>query len=186
VRAIRLRQLEQKAELAGVLTQLEFLSRRDALTGAFNRRHMTTLLDEEHKRQRRTGRPMAIAMLDIDWFKQVNDRHGHAAGDSVLKQLTQAAGAALRQTDVLARWGGEEFLLLMPETTLAQALVVAERAREQVRRCDWSQVASGLAVSISCGVSEHAGDRPLAQTLERADAALYRAKQEGRNRVCAG
>ena len=185
VRAIHLRQVQQKAELADALAQLEFLSQRDGLTGAVNRRHMTTLLDDEVRRQRRSGRPMAIAMLDIDWFKRVNDSHGHAVGDAVLRQMTRSATEVLRTTDVLARWGGEEFLLLMPETTLAQAIEVAERVRRQVREADWSQYASALAVSISCGVSEHATEATPAQTLERADAALYRAKQQGRDRVCA-
>jgi diguanylate cyclase (GGDEF)-like protein len=185
VRAIHLRQVRQKVELADALAQLEFLSRSDALTGAVNRRHMMTLLDDEAKRQRRSGRPMAIAMLDIDWFKRVNDSHGHAAGDAVLKEMTRCATAALRQTDVLARWGGEEFLLLMPETTLEQATGVAERVRELVRANDWSALVPGLQVTVSCGVSEHSAAATMAQTLERADAALYRAKQEGRDRVCA-
>ncbi|HUG25615.1 GGDEF domain-containing protein [Piscinibacter sp.] len=185
VRGIHLRQKHQRAELADALAQLEFLSQRDGLTGAVNRRHMTVLLDEEAKRQRRSGRPMTIAMLDIDWFKRVNDGHGHAVGDGVLKQTTRSAMEVLRATDVLARWGGEEFLLLMPETTAAQAIDVVERVRRQVREADWSQFAPGLTISISCGVSEHDIDATPAQTLKRADAVLYRAKEQGRDRVCA-
>lgn len=186
VRAIHLRQVRQKLELADALAQLEFLARSDALTGAVNRRHMMSLLEDEARRQRRTGRPMAIAMLDIDWFKKVNDSHGHAVGDCVLKELTRCASAAPRRMDVLARWGGEEFLLLMPETTREDAVQVAQGLLQRVRANDWSGCAPGLQVSVSCGVGEHAADATLAQTLERVDAALYRAKREGRDRVCAG
>ncbi len=186
VRAIHLRQVRQKLELADALAQLEFLARSDALTGAVNRRHMMSLLEDEVRRQRRSGRPMAIAMLDIDWFKKVNDTHGHAVGDRVLKELTRCASAAPHRMDVLARWGGEEFLLLMPETTHEDAVRVAEGLLRRVRANDWSGCAPGLQVSVSCGVGVHAVDATLARTLERVDAALYRAKREGRDRVCAG
>lgn len=185
VRAIHLRQVRQKTELADALAQLEFLARSDALTGAVNRRHMTTLLDDEARRQQRSCRPLTLAMIDIDWFKRINDSHGHAVGDRVLKEVIRCASAGLRQTDVLARWGGEEFLLLMPETTREQALLVADRLRQRVRANNWSQSAPGLQVSVSVGVGEHTPDATLAQTLERADSALYRAKQQGRDRVCA-
>lgn len=185
VSAIHRRQVRQKLELADALAQLEFLALSDALTGAVNRRHMMSLLEDEARRQRRTGRPMAIAMLDIDWFKKVNDSHGHAVGDCVLRELTRCASAAPGRMDVLARWGGEEFLLLMPETTREEAVQVAERLLQRVRANDWSACAPGLQVSVSCGVGEHAVDATLTQTLERVDAALYLAKRQGRDRVCA-
>jgi diguanylate cyclase (GGDEF)-like protein len=97
-----------------VLSELRTLSEHDALTGAVNRRHMMALLNEELKRQRRAHRPFSVAMVDIDFFKRVNDDHGHAVGDLVLKKLVLMTREALRETDVIARWGGEEFLVLLP------------------------------------------------------------------------
>lgn len=183
VRGVHLRRLTQKAELAQALIDLQTLSQRDALTGAFNRRHMASLLDDEVRRHKRTGRPFCLAMLDIDFFKRVNDSHGHAVGDVVLQELTRLVRENLPATDVIARWGGEEFLVLLPEATAADALAAFEHVRRQVRAFAWSSHAPGLQVSFSCGVAEHQGQFSLTQTIERADAALYLAKQSGRDRI---
>ena len=183
VRQIHLRQIAQKAELDSVLARLKVLSQRDAMTGTFNRRHMLELLDDEHKRQRRTLLPFCVAMLDIDHFKQVNDTHGHAVGDRVLRQMTLLAGAALRDTDALARWGGEEFLVLLPDVAVSEACSVIERLRLQVEQYDWSQCAPGLRITFSSGVACHVPQASVQRSIELADAALYRAKQAGRNRV---
>jgi diguanylate cyclase (GGDEF)-like protein len=176
-------QIAQKAELNRVLGELHTLSRRDALTGAVNRRHMLTLLDDEGKRQRRSGQAWCLVLLDVDFFKRVNDTHGHAAGDAVLRQIVRSAATVLRPADVLARWGGEEFLVLLPDTAAAQALAVIDCLRRQVEGEHWQQLAPGLAVTFSAGVAAHAADEAIERTLERADGALYRAKQLGRNRV---
>ena len=183
VRQIHLRQIAQKAELDRVLARLKVLSQRDAMTGTFNRRHMLELLDDEYKRQRRTLLPFCVAMLDIDHFKQVNDTHGHAAGDMVLRQMTLLAGAALRDTDALARWGGEEFLVLLPDVSVSEACSVIERLRLQVEQYDWSQCAPGLRITFSSGVACHVPQTSIQGSIDRADAALYRAKHAGRNRV---
>ncbi len=183
VKRVQLRQIGQKAELDRVLGELETLSKRDAMTGAYNRRHMLELLDAELKRQRRNHLPFSVAMLDIDFFKRVNDTHGHAIGDVVLKQLAAIAGASQRATDSLARWGGEEFLVLLPESAAGEARAIIDQLRLQIERHDWAQYAPGLQITFSSGVAEHALAVSLEQTIELADGALYRAKETGRNRV---
>ena len=183
VKRVQLRQIGQKAELDRVLGELETLSKRDAMTGAYNRRHMLELLEDELKRQRRSHLPFSVAMLDIDHFKRVNDTHGHAVGDVVLKQLAAMAGASLRPTDALARWGGEEFLVLLPESPADEAGAVIEQLRLQIARHDWAQYAPGLQITFSSGVAAHAVEVSLEHTIELADGALYRAKEMGRDRV---
>jgi diguanylate cyclase (GGDEF)-like protein len=183
VRRVHIHQLEQKAELDKVLSELRTLSEHDALTGAANRRHMMALLNEELKRQRRAHRPFSVAMIDIDFFKRVNDDHGHAVGDLVLKQLVLMTREALRETDVVARWGGEEFLVLLPLLPVAAAAAAVDNLRQRVEQHNWTQYAAGLQVTFSSGVAEHELAVSLEQTIERADGALYRAKEHGRNRV---
>ena len=183
VRGVHLRRLAQKVELAQALTDLQTLSQRDALTGAFNRRHMGSLLEDEVKRHKRTGRPFCVAMLDIDFFKRINDGHGHAVGDVVLQQLTQLVRENLSASDVVARWGGEEFLVLLPEASAADAVAAFEHLRQRVHAFDWSLHSPDLQVSFSGGVAQHQEPFSLAQTIERADAALYRAKESGRDRI---
>ncbi len=183
VRRVYIRQLRQKAELDRALDELKALSRHDAMTGATNRRAMRELLDAEGRRQRRSGLPFSLAMLDIDYFKQVNDTHGHAVGDQVLQQVAAMAKTTLRATDVIARWGGEEFLIMLPCTPGAQAVAALDQLRLAVGAHDWSGCAPGLGVSFSCGVAEHASEASIDQTIAAADAALYCAKQGGRNRV---
>lgn len=175
----------QKVELERTVAQLNALSTRDGLTQLFNRRHMHTLLEEEIRRSHRCGRHFCVAILDIDFFKRVNDQHGHAMGDAVLRDVASVAQATLGPAQTLARWGGEEFLLLMPETTLPEAVDAVERIRHAVREHGWTRHAPGLTVSLSAGVCEH-DDVPLVTpTLERADRALYEAKHAGRDRVIA-
>ncbi|MES2320357.1 MAG: GGDEF domain-containing protein [Pseudomonadota bacterium] len=183
VKQVHVRQMAQKAKLDQVLAELKTLSKRDAMTGAFNRRHMLELLDDEVKRQRRNQAPFSVAMLDIDHFKRVNDTHGHAVGDQVLTQLASMAGSLLRPTDSLARWGGEEFLVLMPVTPVAEAAALIGELRSQIEQHDWSQYAHGLQITFSSGVAEHALTAGVEQTIALADGALYLAKEMGRNRV---
>jgi diguanylate cyclase len=175
------------SRLAVALTQLRELSERDELTGLQNRRSILALLTEERARFARGGLGFGVAILDIDHFKQVNDRFGHAMGDEVLRAFAKVAGGKLRSTDRLARYGGEEFLVLLPNTNEALSLsVAAERLRCAIDEHPWSDLARELVVTCSIGVTlSHAGES-IAEIVERADAALYRAKAGGRNAVCAG
>ncbi|HEX5358261.1 MAG TPA: GGDEF domain-containing protein [Aquabacterium sp.] len=183
-RAARSRHARQKQQMAETLARLHELSIRDGLTGLFNRRHMLSLLDDEARRSRRSGRPFTVALLDLDLFKRVNDVHGHAVGDQVLKAFAHIAQQVLPDSaDMLARWGGEEFLLLQSETSNDQALADLHRLREACHAHDWSQYATGLCVTFSAGICQHARQDQVDHTLELADRALYAAKAEGRDRV---
>lgn len=117
------------------------LSGRDALTGLTHRRQMMSLLEQEHRRQQRAGQHFCVAILDIDWFKQVNDRHGHGVGDQVLRQFAAVAAGALPAADTLARWGGEEFLLSMPARDQAQGMALLETVKQAIARHDWAALA---------------------------------------------
>ena len=185
LRSYRMRSemLAQRATLAHTVANLERASAHDALTGLINRRHMQTLLDEEVRRLRRTEQAFCLAIIDLDHFKQINDQHGHAVDDAVLKGFAEVAQAALPATDRLARWGGEEFLLLMPETGLPTAQQRLDALQQQVRQHDWSRFGEGLSVSFSAGLCEPGGRVPLHRDLERADRALYKAKAQGRART---
>lgn len=175
------------ARLAQALTQVRELSERDELTGLQNRRSILTLLTEERARFARGGPAFAVAIMDIDHFKRVNDRYGHATGDEVLRTFANIASGILRSTDRIARFGGEEFLLLLPNTPDARlAGLAAERFRCAVETHPWADVAADLAVTCSIGLTISRAGEEAAEMLERADAALYRAKSEGRNTVCAG
>lgn len=183
VRGIRVRQLNQKSALATTLQQLHKLSTRDSLTDLYNRRHMMSMLAREMKRQQRKGGVFSVAILDIDYFKHINDTHGHAAGDAVLRDFSRRIRRVIRESDVVARWGGEEFLVMMPGTGRMQALIALSRMRAKVAKHDWNKIAPGLTVRFSAGVTQHAGSDDLTHTLEQADRALYQAKAEGRDRA---
>jgi diguanylate cyclase (GGDEF)-like protein len=177
---------QQRTELANALERIRALATRDDLTGLANRR---AALDRMHDELAVRGRPeplMSLAMMDIDQFKLINDRHGHAVGDIVLHRFSECAQTAVRAGDMLARWGGEEFLLVMPATAPAQAMAAMERVRQALRHASFDDVAPGLVVTFSAGVSECAGERDLEAAIARADAAMYEAKRSGRNRVVAG
>ncbi|MBA4108921.1 MAG: hypothetical protein C0487_04935 [Leptothrix sp. (in: Bacteria)] len=183
-RSLRKLQIKTKEDMVAALKQQHQLAMRDGLTGLYNRRHMAGLLDDEAQRLRRSGRPFCVAILDIDFFKRVNDQHGHAMGDVVLRQFAALCLQAFPgRTDALARWGGEEFLVLMPETNEAQAHAALSQLRDLVHAHDWSQHQPGLSIRFSAGISQHAISRTVDQTLDKADQALYRAKDQGRDRI---
>ncbi|MGE5452886.1 MAG: GGDEF domain-containing protein [Acidobacteriota bacterium] len=172
----------RKKALAQAVAQVHELVTRDALTGLFNRKHMQELLEREHQRQWRTGQPFCVALIDLDHFKHVNDTHGHQVGDEVLRGFAQAALGTLRETDILGRWGGEEFLILMPDTTLEpDALVALERLRRLMQDVFPSATAPALRITFSAGVAAHHVNQSVEQTIARADEALYQAKRDGRN-----
>lgn len=172
---------DQQQELQAALARLEAQATQDELTRLHNRRHMSTLM--QRHREHQGSRPVAVALLDIDHFKQVNDRHGHAAGDAVLRHFARLAQQCLRGEDVMARWGGEEFLLLLPGSTSDQAVLVLERLRQKVVDTPLDDVAPGLRVNFSAGVAVLEPECTLEQVVERADRAMYRAKSGGRART---
>lgn len=169
-------------ELQAALSQVQDLATRDSLTEAYNRRHMTELIQAAQEQQRRRGGGFCLALLDIDHFKSVNDRYGHQAGDQVLMRFAQAARETLRSTDALSRWGGEEFMVLLPATTAAEALHALERLQQRLSATSLDDVAPGLCVSFSGGVAELQPGERLDVATERADRAMYRAKTQGRCR----
>ncbi len=174
-----------RAQLKGLRRQLEDAATTDGLTGLANRRYLMERFSEELERHQRLRRGMGCILLDIDYFKVVNDRHGHLAGDQVLRATAAAAHRAVRPYDIVGRWGGEELMVLLPEADLALASQVAGRLRELVA----DEVRAGRAgqedrsVTVSLGVTCSREDDVPETVIARADRALYRAKQNGRNRV---
>jgi diguanylate cyclase (GGDEF)-like protein len=163
--------------------RLRDLATKDELTGLCNRRHFIELAEIELSRSRRKSAPTALAMLDIDHFKLVNDHFGHATGDRALLELARAMKETLRGSDISARIGGEEFVVLLPETTLEGALSVTERLRERVGRAEIPTGDGRLAkITVSAGIAELLPTEGLDALLKRADDALYLAKERGRNR----
>jgi diguanylate cyclase (GGDEF)-like protein/PAS domain S-box-containing protein len=164
--------------------QLRDLATKDSLTEAYNRRHFLERADEEVRRSDRHGRALSLCMLDADHFKNINDEFGHAAGDVVLRELARICRSHLRANDLLARVGGEEFTLLLPETALSGARAVAERVRVELEHATMrSPEGNALRITASFGVAEWKKGENLDGLLRRADRALYAAKDAGRNRV---
>ena len=168
-----------------LVTELQRLSRHDALTGLLNRRAMEEALDAQLSRSRRTKEPFVVMMLDLDHFKHINDRHGHPVGDRALKHAATLLQSAMRATDSLGRFGGEEFVLLLPNTPIEQAEAVAEKVRHLFESSPLANEATTVKLSASIGVAQwrdSAAD-DISRILSRADAALFQAKVQGRNRV---
>ena len=168
--------------------RLELVSAVDPLTEAANRRLFMPLLEQEMARSKRFGHPLSLLMIDIDWFKRVNDEFGHPMGDIVLRQLADTCRAAIRESDTLARLGGDEFAVLLPETDAAGALALAETVRAAVESSPaLGPDAHAVRYTVSVGaVQSLPTDIKDTSLIGRADAALYQAKQSGRNRVCCG
>ena len=166
------------------MRRLRELAATDPLTGVANRRSIERLGEEAIVAARQSGEGMCVLILDIDHFKRVNDRYGHLTGDQALAQVASACGAALRQFDQLGRTGGEEFMVVLPRTRMAQARQVAERIRAAVEALAFTEIDPALRLSISIGIAElRDSDQGLRELCERADAALYAAKDAGRNRL---
>ncbi|MBX5484357.1 MAG: diguanylate cyclase [Myxococcaceae bacterium] len=172
-------------ELVRETEKLHALSVTDGLTQIHNHRFFQDRLKEEFRRAQRYDDPLALVMLDIDHFKDVNDRHGHPAGDAVLREVAQAIRGSVRDTDLIARYGGEEFAILLPRTHLAGALTVAERVWRAVGNLRTGPGGT-IRVTASLGISGFPSRQVLTgeQLLRTADEALYRAKREGRNKIC--
>ena len=166
--------------------KLKVLATVDSMTGLFNRRHFLSLAEIEWSRYQRYLRPMSLVLFDIDRFKSINDSFGHYAGDHVITQIADICQQQKRKSDIIARFGGEEFLMLLPETELAAAQRVGERLRRKVEMSAFSVVSNAITATISIGVAEaNSAMASIFDLIKLADKALYIAKDSGRNRVCA-
>jgi diguanylate cyclase len=174
--------VQDVTELATYEQKLVEMNTKDALTGIYNRRFLETRMKEECERQRRYARPLSMLMIDIDFFKKVNDTHGHQGGDLVLQSVAAKAASVIRKTDFIARYGGEEFCCLLPETTADAAETVAEHIRIHIEEMENSFENNLIKVTISLGISSFAADDSPDTFMKRADDALYQAKHSGRNR----
>lgn len=172
-------QLREKSAL------LEQETREDALTGLSNRRHLEQMLDHEFRRARRFGHPLALIMIDVDRFKDINDRHSHVAGDAVLRHVGAVIRSACRTVDAAARYGGDEFVVVLPETRVGDALLIGERIRLEVESLASAEFSAALRPTVSVGVADDVGSTSPSELLGAVDRALYAAKERGRNRVVA-
>jgi diguanylate cyclase (GGDEF)-like protein len=175
---------ESETRLDAAMNELEALSVRDGLTGVFNRRKIEEVLDGELQRIRRYGGECGVLMIDIDHFKKVNDGYGHVVGDQAIRHVAQLAGKTLRNTDVVGRYGGEEFVAALPGVGLAGAAVAAERLRVAIASTPVRHPAVTFSVTVSVGVTAMRPEsKDRISVVESADRALYLSKTSGRNRV---
>jgi diguanylate cyclase (GGDEF)-like protein len=179
---LRARLGEGRRRLAASLAQVQELVNLDELTRIANRRSLMQQLEQERGRSERTGSAFCVALMDLDHFKQVNDRHGHGAGDEVLRRYARAVQRTMRETDIFGRYGGEEFLLILTATPPAGARVPLERIAAALAAADWPAIAPGLRVTQSAGVAGFRRGESVSALLRRADEALYAAKAAGRDR----
>ncbi|MBN2064799.1 MAG: GGDEF domain-containing protein [Sedimentisphaerales bacterium] len=174
--------LTRQQQMSKVLEKMAFV---DDLTGVFNRRKIMEVFELEYGRVKRYGNQLAVMMLDIDFFKHVNDKYGHDAGDCVLVEFARRVKKEIRETDFIGRFGGEEFLVLMPETDLAGAMVLAERIKKMLDESAVNIGTTTIRVTASIGISlAHNNDQAKEDSLKRADESLYMAKKAGRDRIC--
>lgn len=165
------------------LEHYEEKSVRDELTGLYNRRQLQTELDRAKLQVDTLSIPFSICLIDIDRFKDINDNNGHLAGDTILKEFSRVARESIRDTDILGRYGGDEFMLILPDTDLKGAVMHAERLRVYAHFLDFQKVLPQKHISLSIGVAQYRKGEKIIDLISRADAALYQAKQFGRNRV---
>ena len=163
--------------------RIEELAELDELTGSFNRRSIMRMLEEEIARSHRLNAPCTVALIDLDFFKRINDLYGHPTGDEVLRTFAITAFANIRSVDRFGRYGGEEFLLILPDTEEASAVQMLDRLRGILAELDWSAFSSGMRVTISAGVAMLRANEISDTLLARADGALYASKARGRNRI---
>jgi diguanylate cyclase (GGDEF)-like protein len=170
-------------ELKEAYKRIEELAALDELTGSFNRRCIMRMLDDEITRTQRTKATCSIALIDLDWFKRINDTYGHPTGDEVLRTFAISVFANIRDFDRFGRFGGEEFLLVLPDTADDAAVRILDRLRAIIAELDWSAFSPGMRVTVSAGVTTLRPDETADTFLARADRALYEAKARGRNRI---
>jgi len=170
-------------QLRDELEQVKSLLHEDPLTGVLNRRGTDEAFRREAARSDRHGGALSIALIDLDNFKALNDTLGHPAGDRALKHVAQCVRSTLRPNDIVGRFGGEEFLVLLPDTGLASSAAVLSRIRRELARRPLPEQDITLKITFSAGIAERVADEPMDRAIARADAALYRAKRAGKNRV---
>lgn len=164
------------------IRDIEADAQRDALLGCYNRRYIVAALEQQKRLADETGEPLCLAVIDLDHFKRINDEAGHLIGDQVLREFARIAQRNVRQEDIFGRYGGEEFLLILPQTSLLAASHIAERMRVQVEHYDWSEALHN-GVTVSIGLTQHIHGESVLDLFSRTDSAMYMAKQGGRNRV---
>jgi len=182
IASLRARLQSQKEDLREAFERIQVLATRDELTGLTNRRHMMEIITQHQKRLTRSGHHrFCLAILDLDHFKRINDTYGHGVGDEVLTNFAQVVNSVLRETDVLARWGGEEFLVLLNDTPIEQALTGLGRIRHRLSQSVLVPSMPDLTVTFSAGLAAFETEESIHGCIERADKALYEAKAAGRN-----
>jgi diguanylate cyclase (GGDEF)-like protein len=181
--SLRNKLYKHSSELSEANKRIEELAELDELTGSFNRRCIMRMLDDEIARAHRVETPCSIALIDLDWFKHINDVYGHPTGDEVLRTFAITVFANIRNIDRFGRYGGEEFLLLLPDTPDDGAARILDRLRTIIADLDWSAFSPGMRVTISAGIATLKPDERPDTFLARADNALYAAKARGRNRI---
>jgi diguanylate cyclase (GGDEF)-like protein len=173
--------LEKSNNLQRLYEEVSRLAREDSLTGAFNRRKMDELIQAESVRSDRYKTFFSMIIFDLDDFKEINDRYGHDVGDGVLKQLIEVVRADLRSVDAIGRWGGEEFVILLPGIKIHQAVYVAQRVLKTIDKTEFS---GGIHVTASFGVAQRMAGESFENFYRRLDQAMYKAKSNGKNQVC--
>jgi diguanylate cyclase (GGDEF)-like protein len=176
-----LSEVEKTKEIEKTKQKYEILSHTDSLTNMHNRFSIMKILDEQLSSSKNKNRPLSLIMFDLDYFKQINDKYGHSAGDSVLVEISELVKENLRDADCVGRYGGEEFLVTLPNTDLDISKIIANRIRQKVEKFKFKSVES---VTISIGLIEVSKDESRHEVLKRVDKLLYKAKEQGRNRVC--
>ncbi len=173
-----------KLGLLALASEFEYAAKHDALTGLANRRQALAQLDAEYERYLRNGRPFTVLLADIDLFKNINDSYGHHVGDDMIMLVAQTLGDHCRKVDTIARWGGEEYLVLLSETAADEAVQIANRIRETIAGKIVMAEQKSVHCTVSIGVASIRASESIDKLLQRSDEALYRAKTLGRNRVC--
>ena len=171
-----------KTELVNMVRSLDLASRIDGMTGLANRRDIMEKIDREATRSQRHQHPFTILLVNIDDFKKVNDMHGYNTGDDVLVEITRVLRSCVRNEDICARWGGEEFLILLPETDTGNSLPVAKKVLESVSMTEFKVNRPGIHITVSIGVCEHNPAQTVQECIARVHQALLHAKQGGKNR----
>lgn len=174
---------QRNRELGEAMEQIQELVNVDALTGVYNRRRLFEVISEERNRYTRVPGSFSLCLMDIDHFKEVNDTYGHQAGDAILQEVARSVADGLRAIDCFGRYGGEEFLLVLPQTPLEGARIKAERVREAIASLRFPDIGDNFQITVSVGVAEYHHNESTDETLLRADQALYAAKDDGRNNV---
>ena len=181
----RERLLPRRVKVAPTATRKPNVAARDGLTGAMNRASFTSHAVREIGQHRSIKSSVSLLFVDVDHFKRINDTYGHETGDRVLKRIIRLARCCLRSGDTVARWGGEEFVVLLPATDLNGALLIAEKIRYRIEVEQFDALATGLRVTVSIGCAEISNGEGLDELVARADRALYEAKHQGRNQTAA-